>query len=101
VSELKIKVGDKEYDIPVLNMGQMKAFNKRIAELTDDNMLSVEGVDNAIDIFYALLNDTYPELTKKVLEKMPAYQGGAAFAVKLWSEFFNPPLDSKPKEENL
>jgi len=53
---------------------------------------------NRIDFYYDLMNPYYPEITKKVLGKMPSYQLSGLLQVKITNELLTPPLDSKPEK---
>ena len=94
---MKIKCDGKEYDLPDLNAGQyrkvLEADEKRESG-EEHTLLSTEGVDLSIQFYYDLLNPHYPELTKKVLAKMPAYQLHPLFRARLAIEILTPPLDS-------
>jgi hypothetical protein len=102
MSDFKIKVGDKEYPLPDLDfdhwMKVVKALEKR-NEKEADNLYTSGGIEGVIQFYYDLLNPYYPEVTKKVLGKMPPYQGGIEFMGLLALEFQKIPLDSKPDEE--
>lgn len=101
-----IKVGDKDYPLPDLDfdhwrkvMDQVEKRNAR--EVDNKGMLSVQGIDDAKDFFFDLLNPYHPEVTKKVLGKMPPFQGGTEFFGLLLIELMTVPLDSAgPKGED-
>ena len=101
MADLKIKVGDKEYDIPKSDAGQLRKVLEAEEKSTsgeDPTILSVEGVDASIGFYYDILNPSYPELTKKVLQKMPAYQLTALYRTKVAVEILTPPLDFVSEE---
>jgi len=99
---MKIKCDGKEYALPDLNAGQyrkvLEADEKRESG-EEHTLLSTEGVDLSIQFYYDLLNPHYPELTKKVLAKMPAYQLHPLFRARLAIEILTPPLDFVPEGE--
>lgn len=104
MSETKIKVGDKVYDIPDVDLAYWRKLIKRFGSPEETkNIFEEEGVDDAIEFFYNLLHPYNPEITKKALEKMPVHQCGALFIQKIISEILTPPLDSgedSAKSEN-
>ena len=105
MSELKIKVGKKEYDLPDLDVDHWKTLIDKEEKLKDDlTVFTSDGIKEGIEFFYNLLNPYYPELTRKVLGKMPLYQMGGLFKMKITQELLTPPLDLEPNElevENL
>lgn len=98
---LKIKVGDKEYDLPDLDYDHWLSVLENEEKRSEDRrMITSDGVKSSIDWFYDLLNPYYPELTKKVLRKMPVHQGGSLFTAKIIAELMHIPLDSEAMKEN-
>jgi len=96
-----IKVGDKDYPLPDLDFDHwrkvIEQVEKRNArEEQNIGMISVQGIDDARDFFYDLLNPYHPEVTKKTLGKMPPFQGGTEFFGLLLTELMAVPLGSAP-----
>ena len=100
MSELKIKVGDKEYDLPDVTADHLiKIIEDEEKRSESEESLSLSKIlKNRIDFYYDLLNPYYPELTKKVLGKMPSYQLSGLLQVQITNEYLKPPLDSKPEK---
>lgn len=101
MSDLKIRVGDKAYDIPDLDFEHWKKIIAAVEKRNDEEkkaqgMLSPQGMEDSIDFFFDLLHPYHPEVTKKALAKMPVYQGGLEFTAKLISEIMRVPFDSPP-----
>jgi len=95
MSELKIKVGGKAYDIPDLDFDHWKKIIAKVEKRNEEQgMLSSQGIEDVIDFFFDILSPYYPEVTKKALGKMPPYQGGMEFTTKLIAEIMHVPFDS-------
>jgi len=98
---MKIKVGEKEYDIPDLDVDHWRAIieadTKREGE--ESTLFTVEGVERQIAFYYDLLHPYYNDITKKTLGKMPVYQLSSLFITKILAELMTVPLDSEPEKE--
>lgn len=104
MSDLKIKVGGKDYDIPDLDFDHWQKIIDKVekrneGEIETAGMLSPQGIKDAVEFFFDLLNPYHPEVTKRVLGKMPVYQGGMEFTAKIIAELMHVPLDSPPSVE--
>jgi len=93
-----IKVGDKDYPLPNLDFDHWKKVIEQVErrnarEVNNNGMISVQGIDDARDFFFDLLNPYHSEITKKVLGKMPPYQGGTEFFGLMLIELMRVPLD--------
>lgn len=96
MSDLKIRVGDKSYDIPDLDFDHWKKVVERVEKRNEENgMLTSEGISDQVEFYFDLLNPYHSEVTKKTLGKMPVFQGGALFMAQLISELMAVPLDSE------
>ena len=100
---MKIKCDGKEYDIPDLTVDQwlkiITAYDK-IAEKTGSTTLfEPEGVESTLEFYYLLLHDSYHELTRNKLKKMPLYQLGLEFSGKVLAALTEIPLDSGSAKE--
>lgn len=99
MSELKIKVGEKEYLLPTIKAAQyrkvLEADEKRESG-EDLTLLSTEGVDAAIQFYFDLLNPHYPKITKKkLLAELDANQLGSIPRALVCMEILRTPLDSE------
>ena len=101
MSEIKIKVGDKEYDIPDLDVDHWVSIIERDEKRNEERSLfKAEGVKEQIEFFYDLLHPYHNEITRKVLGKMPMYQLSPLFVAKIMAELLQIPLDSDIEEES-
>ena len=101
---MKIKCDSKEYELPDLTVDQwlkiITAYDK-IAEKTGSTTLfEPEGVESTLEFYYLLLHDSYPELTRNKLKKMPLYQLGLEFSGKVLASLTEIPLGSESAKEN-
>jgi len=92
-----LEVAGKKYKIPTVTIRQLKAAVKCISfenpmELKDEDYL-----DGVIGFYHLLLKAEYPELTKKKLEDMPAYQTGIEYVTMVKVAAMQRPLDSGTK----
>ena len=94
---MKIKCDGKEYDIPDLDADHLLKIAKREEKKGGEavDLPLSKRLEGGIDFFYDLLNPYYPELTKKVLGKMPSYQLSDIFQLKIIVKLLTPPLDSE------
>lgn len=102
MSELKIKVGKKKYDIPDLEVDHWRKFVKTVNSnegMPVPDIFEDEGIDDSIEFYYSLLHPYYPEVTKKALEKMPVHQLTAPFVQRVIYAIITPPLDSTSEDE--
>ena len=98
MSELKIKVGDKEYDLPDVSADHLQKILEQEEKRDAEDLTLSKRLSNAIDFYYDLMNPYHPELTKKVLGKMPSHQLSAISQIKIVNALLTPPLDSKPEK---
>jgi len=106
MSDLKIKVGEKNYDIPRLTAGDWRRVikaHKKISEKygeVGNNLFEEEGLDVMINFYYALLNPTYPELTKNKLEGLDMSCLTTLFVAQVFNAITEIPLDSAQTKES-
>lgn len=109
---MKIEVDKKKYELPEFEIDKwesvQKVFEKvqKKAEGNDNaglggNILNKENTDDAVDFYYAILHDAYPELTKNKLKKMPVYQAASPFMIKIILHYNDIPLDSDTEKEKV
>lgn len=64
-------IGDEEYIIPALSLGQIKRFLKKIEQMQEGvNQGGVENFDTISQIIHAALSRNYPALTIEDLDEM-------------------------------
>lgn len=101
MSDLKIRVGDKSYDIPDVDAEHfikiLEQEEKRAERAPDEALLS-KRLAESIPFYFDLLNPYHPEVTKKVLGKMPPHQLSTTFQLQIVAEILTPPLDSPVTE---
>jgi hypothetical protein len=91
--ELTIKVGEKEYPVPVLKLGEYKKVLKYINDLEKkEDVGELENIEFAQDFFYKLLKPEHPELKKADMEDMPIFQASAEFFLKVKLALYRVPL---------
>jgi hypothetical protein len=100
---MKIKCDGKEYKIPDLNVDQwlkiITAYDKFMEKAGGTNLIDPAGVEANLEFFYLLLHDTYPELTRNKLKKMPLYQLGLEFTGQILGALTEIPLGSESAKE--
>lgn len=103
MSDLKIKCDGKEYAIPDLNVDQwlkvIKTYDEKPGKAVSTSLFEAEGVETTLEFYYLLLHDTYPELTKNKLRKMPLYQLGIQFSGLVIGALTEIPFGSVPQEK--
>ena len=96
---MKIKCDGKEYDIPDLTVDQwlkiITAYDKVAEKTGSTTLFEPEGVESTLEFYYLLLHDSYSELTRNKLKKMPLYQLGLEFSGKVLAALTEIPLDSE------
>lgn len=101
MSEVKIKVADKEYDIPDLDVDHwVSIIEKDEKRETERSLFKAEGVKEQVDFFYDLLHPYHNEITRKVLGRMPMFQLSPLFVTRIMAELLQIPLDTEPEKEN-
>ena len=99
---MKIKCDGKEYDIPDLTVEQwlkvITAYDKASTKANSTSLFEPSGVESTLEFYYLLLHDTYPELTRNKLKKMPLYQLGLTFSGQVLASLTEIPLGSESAE---
>lgn len=100
---MKIKVDSKDYDIPDLTVENwlkvITAYDKFSAKAGSTSLFEQEGVESTLEFYYLLLHDSYPELTRNKLKKMPLYQLGLTFSGQVLAALTEIPLGSESADE--
>jgi len=94
---MTLEVSGKKYKIPSVTV---KALRKAVKFLSFENPLKIKDedyLDGVMEFYHLLLSDEYPELTKAILEDMPAYQTSIEFVTMVKIAAMQRPLDSKTK----
>jgi hypothetical protein len=102
--DLRIKVDKKDYALPDLDVDQwlkiIAAYEKAQEKAGTASLLDADGINATVEFYFLLLHDTYPELTRNKLKKMPLYQLGVEFSGKVFMALTEIPLDSaSPKSD--
>jgi hypothetical protein len=88
-----IIVGDKEYPLPHLKMGEYKKVLKFLNEIEKkDDVDELENIEFAQDFFYKLLKPENPDLKKADMDDMPTWQASAEFFLRVKLGLYRVPL---------
>ncbi len=69
---VKVRLGDRDYIIPPLNLGSIKRLREDINVLSAvrvGEMMTDEQIDSAVRIFHAALSRNYPDITIEEVEE--------------------------------
>jgi hypothetical protein len=92
--ELTIQLGDQEYPVPHLKLGEYKKVLKYIDEIEKkEDATELENIEFAQDFFYKLLKPEHPELKRSDMDGMPLWQASAEFFLKVKLALYRIPLN--------
>lgn len=97
---IRITVGDTEYPVPDLKVGEYLPIAKQIEGMVEKETSEADDIRAAIDFLYGLVVRENPEIKIEDLEDMPLYQVGRWYFEILKAGLMQAPLPKAEPEKD-